>query len=320
MRGPLIVRLFLFFASLVGLAACADIQGREAAELSLGQGDSQKIFGGELVAAEDPLLDFVVAIEATSKSGRAIECTGTLVHPRVILTAAHCTEDSSEYLSTLRIRFRKLQFHPKPGANNQNNLRRDSLSRRAVQVRRPERWDDLLKNDPRNIVRTNYDLALVLLKEAAPGNTRPVLLLPLTKNTSSLPTLTAVGYGAEGGFIEDINGVRILTTNGAGPLRKVELTRSPREDSPHRFDSFQLNKGICYGDSGGPALTQVFGRWVQIGLASYVTHSPEEICKRKGFFLNIGYVEGGERPMANWISDTVEQLTGDSLRSLMNRR
>lgn len=310
-RRRRVLSLLFGIALVAGLGACAPDARHDAPALELRDGDAARILGGTEVEAGDALLDFVVAIEARGENDRPLECTGTLIHRRVVLTAAHCVDTPELFTASARIRFRTRHF----GADTETPTDVDgrvgtaAYVRGAVGVLRPPRWDELLRTDPGNRERLRYDVALVILDLPAPAGARPVPLDPMIPSFTNLPRLTTVGFGAEGGSLDIVSGQRELLLYGAGPLRQVTVMRSPVEDGAPHFDTFQNSKGICHGDSGAPALVRAFGRWVQIGVASFVTNNGRNVCRRKGYFLKLGYASAdGKGSMYDWIQRTLNDI------------
>lgn len=304
------VRWLMALTAVAALSACAGGNPGALSEdsLAVDSVEGQGILGGTEVTAEDELLDFIVAIEAEGFAGRSIHCTGTLIHPRVILTAAHCTEDNEDYLHSVQVRFRSLKFGADVTAEGARDLTSPRVTRFAERVVRPARWNELLRDDPANRERLRYDVALLVLTRPAPPSTRPVPFQAYDGGFVGLPRITTAGYGATGGHFEMIQGQRVLFSEGDGTLRQVEITRSPREESPVHFDTYQWSKGICHGDSGAPALTRILGHWVQIGVASYVTNLGTSACRKKGYFLSLAGTLTNEDSLANWISAQLAAL------------
>jgi secreted trypsin-like serine protease len=169
-----------------------------------------------------PNVGGLVAAEAYS-DGTWIYCTGTLVAPRVFLTAAHCGEGDR-----VRVTF-------------------DSAYQDGDKVYAGTWHADPLysgvQSDP-------HDIAVVVL-DSSPRITPA--RLPAAGSLSNLPSdqqFTSVGYGAHevtntpGGHQYLYDDVRMVST---GTLNSVTPSWLRISMNPATGDG-----GTCYGDSGGP--------------------------------------------------------------------
>ena len=154
------------------------------------------------------------------------ECSGTLIAPRVFLTAAHCDEGASRVAVTFDSSF----VYPS-GTTYGGTWHADPNYNQA-------------QDDPQ-------DLAVVVLDKAVKGITPA--RLPAASSLSTLPVdqqFTSVGYGAQsvtndpGGqtfHYADVRYVSTGTLNSTNPAW-LRISQNPAIG----------NGGTCYGDSGGP--------------------------------------------------------------------
>jgi V8-like Glu-specific endopeptidase len=154
------------------------------------------------------------------------ECSGTLIAPRVFLTAAHCDEGVSQVEVTF-----------------------DSSYDRATGTTYTGTWHadplyDQAQSDP-------HDLAVVVLDKAVKGITPA--RLPAAGSLSGLSgdqQFTSVGYGAQavtngpGGKTFHYADVRYVSTGTLNSINPAWLRISQNPSTG--------NGGTCYGDSGGP--------------------------------------------------------------------
>ena len=160
-------------------------------------------------------------------------CTGTVVAPRVVLTAAHCLSDIASPSDA--------EFFLGPDANDLGNGRIIAISELHVHP-------DYAQTD-------NADIAVAVLAEDAGVAAIRVNVDPLGDDLVGTP-VTFVGYGFE---VQDVKG---------GQKRKVDIAISSVSD--FFIDYETAGKNTCQGDSGGPALLYDNGgtAWL-LGVTSY---------------------------------------------------
>ncbi|MGC4119505.1 MAG: serine protease [Myxococcales bacterium] len=188
-----------------------------------------------------------IAVVAMNHGSR-FACSGTLISPRVVLTAAHCVKGTAPSVITIGF-----------GANV------DDPSMKWVKVvdakPHPYYSEGSLAND----------IAVVRLASSAPEGVAPIPFLPSTK------ALTAANLGDTvefSGFGEDEHG-------GYGVKLKVsdtlDLICERRGGCPWAGETAPQNSlcydqqpgGPCSGDSGGPAFLTVDGIEYVVGVTSW---------------------------------------------------
>lgn len=161
----------------------------------------------------------------------ATTCTGTLIGPRKVLTAAHCLDD----LPASSLSF---SLGPREGAFTEE-----------VRVER-------------GVVHPDYDRAtlthdvayLILARE--PTTAEPMEILPEMDSSYLGRELLFVGYGFDDG----------IHKRGAGTKRQVSIPVTTLH--PRSFTYSAPGKNTCQGDSGGPAFTFVDGKPLIAGVTS----------------------------------------------------
>lgn len=153
-------------------------------------------------------------------------CTGTLIAPKVFLTAAHCDEGVSRVAVTF-----DSSYDAATGTTYWGTWHADPSYNQA-------------QSDP-------HDIAVVILDKAVKG-IAPARL-PAAGSLDSVDgstTFTSVGYGAQavtngpGGKVYHYADVRYVSTGTLNSLTKTWLKISQNPSTG--------NGGTCYGDSGGP--------------------------------------------------------------------
>ncbi len=169
-------------------------------------------------------------------------CTGTLVSPTVIVTAAHCVEEIRSV--------RGLSFFF--GADTNRPSRGASIPLASVH--------------PHPDYRTNEDadIAVVILESAS--SVTP-MALPSTNMSAAWKgrDLLFIGYG-----------ITSATTDAAGEKRSVEIPITDVNPLTFRYSGRGVN--TCNGDSGGPALAQQAGKNELVGVTSW----GDEDCREFG--------------------------------------
>ncbi len=159
-------------------------------------------------------------------------CTGTVVAPRVVVTAAHCLEGESA--ANISFAFGPNAYHPS-----------SVIHASAIHVH-PD-------YDAQSIT---SDIGVVVLSQDAP-------VTPIPMNTTALDStwvgqsLTFVGYGVTNG----------TTQAGAGTKRQVAIPVAQVGSTQFAYTG---SKNTCFGDSGGPALGKnASNATVLVGTTSY---------------------------------------------------
>lgn len=163
-------------------------------------------------------------------------CSGTLIAPDVVLTAAHCLVTQQERLLAGSA---TVFFGSDPTHGGER--------RRAIDVVVAPDYDP---------VTADNDIGLIWLDAPAPEDIEPLAWLdPNASIDLAGSPVRLVGFGAHSADEHVPSG----KTTGAASIAEVSKTAMAIEPSPSL---------TCYGDSGGPALITVQGHEVVAGVSS----------------------------------------------------
>ncbi len=287
-------RKWLLARALVSsLAACVAGAGCDLAEeeeqLSEVEEHRQEIVGGVIVSPGE--FPFAAAIDMVAFGYRS-ECTGSLVTPTLVLTAAHCVYNSTRTGLSLPSDFRVI-------------LGRRQLSDTSTGT--VHTVSEVIKHPQYTHYSTGYDVAFLRLATASSLPTVEIAS-PYGPSDRALwfpgTTTTTIGYGAT--YEGDTSNSDWLRKVGVPIVDDNVAAAADWYGSAFRRETMVAagfaagGRDSCQGDSGGPLLSPSRNGWKVVGVTSW-----GEGCarpKKPGVYSRIS-----EMRMHRWVKAVVHE-------------
>lgn len=233
----------------------------------------------------------IKVLSSGGKLSHEEHCSGVVIGPHSVLTAAHCfgaTPEEMNLVYQVALHFEKDINQPTQAVMQTTKFSIHHLFNTAS-----------LKNS--SALRLDHDIALIYFDEPLPPTHQPVLLWQNDDQLLSSQNFATAGYGAQ----NDVNLKNMNTIPDIGVLSatilKFDFSLPNPKFLPTQITATQTANGICRGDSGGGAFIKSNNNWVLVGITS-AAGTDESCLHGKANFTRVSLFQ-------EWIKKTETELS-----------
>ena len=290
-----IIQLLVLLSTLV--TGCADPNFLDKTQVISNLIKGEKVQPGSPLSKNVVLIALQLEVKKESVNIFGI-CSGAVIGPRTILTAAHCLENGTNKMRVI------LDVNPR------FQLQAKNIYQVVDAVAHPD-YKSLSEVLDLEDKKQNADLAILYLdRDIESGEPTILVDKAKTEKQPSLLSLTLTGFGRTTA-LKNTSNIPLSELNGQ--LKKANLSIYTEILKPEYFEVNQSEtSGICNGDSGSPVFINIKEKSYLFAMAvgTYRIHKSDENvleqnkytdCAGTGVFVNLQNYTG-------WIKETMTTL------------